>query len=65
MVITLELPIRPQPSLHRPADPLTDYATRFGSLPLWLEEVPAPVARALATGALRRGEPLTPADHLS
>ena len=65
MVITLELPVRRVPPTHHANDPLAAYVARFGALPPWLEELTAPTARALAHGALRRGEPLTPADYLS
>ncbi len=57
MVLTLELPIRPAN-----LDPFTGYETRFGALPLWLDELPPREARALARLALRRGTPLAAAD---
>lgn len=60
MVLTLELPIR-----RNTLDPLTAYEGRFGALPAWLDELAPGEARALARQALRRGTPLSPADHLS
>ncbi len=60
MVLTLELPIR-----HTRTDPFSDYESRFGALPGWLDEIAAAEASALVRQALRRGAPLCPADHLS
>ena len=58
MVITLETPLRHTPSAH----PFAGYADRFGSLPLWLDDLPADEARYLARRALRTGTPLPASD---
>jgi len=60
MVLTLELPIR-----RNNLDPLSDYESRFGTLPSWLDELDPGEARSLARLAVRRGAPLSPADYLS
>jgi len=60
MVLTLELPIR-----RTTIDPLAAYESRFGDLPVWLDEISPGEARSLAFLALRRGAPLAPADILS
>ena len=65
MVITLELPVQPRHSFRQPHEPLAAYTKRFGALPPWLEELATPLANALVNGALRRGEPLNPADCLA
>ena len=58
MVLTLELPIRPASF-----DPFTSYESRFGALPIWLDELSPSEARALLRHAIRRGAPLAQADY--
>lgn len=58
MVLTLELPLRPQL-----VDVFRAYEQHFGALPEWLGELPRHEARALTRQALRRGAPLVWADY--
>ena len=66
MVLTLELPIRPRiAAVPATTHPLQAYASRFGALPAWFDELSPGRARSLALGALRQGVPLAAADQLS
>lgn len=61
MVLTLELPIRTRTQIH---DPLGAYASRFGALPDWFDDISVAEARYLARKSLLNGVPLSAADHL-
>jgi hypothetical protein len=67
MVLSLEYPI---PTFQAAAsstageDPVRAYERRFGALPAWFDEVSAQVALSLSRQAIRRGVPLSAADHL-
>jgi hypothetical protein len=61
MVLTLELPI---PKNTKTYDPLGTYASLFGGLPDWFDDISAAEARYLARKSLLNGVPLSAADHL-
>lgn len=51
-------------TISKPADALSAYEQRFGSLPDWLNDVPPGRTLSLLRQALHRGAPLTAADYL-